>query len=146
MLALLVFSGFLMAVLCLWKIHFEGEFFPCLCSAASVSLLTGCLLFMSSSDMRLLNFLMSNSIRSFPLSFRCAPIGLAFLLNSSNKIIPYLCKRASFNSWGFVEVKDFGCMLLHRQWVLVWFWSRCSYQNHKVDWRKYHWNGLGGLL
>ena len=68
------------------------QFFPAMCSAASVNVLTGWLSLMWSA---LSIFRRSLNRRIFPLGFLCATIGLAYLLNGNVVIMPYLFSRPS---------------------------------------------------
>ena len=73
----------------------QKNFLPARCWAASESVLTGWLLFILSSAMRLLIFLKSTGSQSLPISFLCAKIGLACLMKGSVVIIPKYCIGAN---------------------------------------------------
>ena len=66
-----------------------------MCGAASDKVLTGWLLLVYNSVMRLLIFPRSTKSLRRPLGLRCAKIGLAYLENGKVVMIPYLCMSAN---------------------------------------------------
>ena len=63
--------------------------------------------------MRLLIFLKTTKSRSFLLCFRSAKVGLAYLLNGSVVMIPYLCNRASSTSISSLRLSGAGRLWLY---------------------------------
>ena len=90
-------------MICMRAIQFAKEFFPAICWAESVSVLTGWFLLLYSSEIKLLISRRSTRSLSLPFRFFWVNIGLAYLEIGSVVIIPHRCKKANSTRLSFLR-------------------------------------------
>ena len=91
----------------------QNKFFPAICFAESVNVLTGWLILTNSSALSVSIVQRSTKRRRLPFGFLCALSGLTYLLKRNYEMMPYLCRMAS--STRMSSLKLFGA---GRLWLL----------------------------